>query len=317
MRARMEQSAVRLLRNMFRVGLFENPYIQPENSQAVVGKADFMQAGYQAQLQSVVMLKNKAKTLPLAKGKTVFIPKRYTPAGRNFLGVPIPEKLDYPVNLTIVKKYFNVTDNAADADYALVFIANPDSGGGYSSEDAKAGGSGYVPISLQYRDYTAQQTRDPSLAGGDPLEKFTNRTYNGKSTKTINSSDLTMALDTYTSMKGKPVIVAVQLNQPAIMGEFEKQADAILAHFSVQDQALMDLLTGASEPSGLLPMQLPADMKTVEAQAEDVLRDMTCYKDSDGNTYDFGFGLNWKGVIRDRRTSTYQKPALKVRPSGE
>jgi beta-glucosidase len=27
MRARMEQSAVRLLKNIFRVGLFENPYL--------------------------------------------------------------------------------------------------------------------------------------------------------------------------------------------------------------------------------------------------------------------------------------------------
>ena len=29
---------------------------------------------------------------------------------------------------------------------------------------------------------------------------------------------------------------------------------------------------------------------------------MTCYTDVDGNTYDFGFGLNWSGVISDERT---------------
>ncbi|PQP89267.1 beta-glucosidase, partial [Paenibacillus sp. AR247] len=61
------------------------------------------------------------------------------------------------------------------------------------------------------------------------------------------------------------------------------------------------------EPSGLLPMQMPAHMKTVEEQLEDVAHDMECHVDSDGNTYDFGFGLNWVGVIEDERTRKYRK----------
>lgn len=313
MRGRFEQSAVRLLRNIFRVGLFENPYLDPQVSQKSVGTAEFMKAGYQAQLESVVMLKNKAKALPLTKGKTVYIPKQFTPAGRNFLGMDIPEKLEHPVNLNIVKKYFTVTENPADADYALVFIQSPNSGGGYNSADAKAGGTGYVPVSLQYGDYTAQGSRDPSIAGGDPLEKFTNRTYNGKTAKTINTTDLGMITETAAKMNGKPVIVALQVSNPTVVREFENQSNAILAHFGVQDQALMDILTGVHEPSALLPMQMPVDMKTVEAQAEDVPRDMKCYVDSEGNTYDFGFGLNWKGVIRDARTAKYKQSVLSVK----
>ncbi|QHV99916.1 glycoside hydrolase family 3 protein [Spirosoma endbachense] len=313
MRARFEQSAVRLLKNIFQVGLFENPYLEPETSRSVVGKPEFMQAGYQTQLQSVVLLKNKAKALPLTKGKTVYIPKRFTPAGRNFLGMETPEKLEYPVNLAIVKKYFTVTDNPDEADYALVFIQSPNSGGGYNSDDAKSGGTGYVPVSLQYGDYTAQGTRNPSIGGGDPLEKFTNRTYNGKTAKTINGTDLGMVNDTYAKMKGKPVIVSLQVSNPTVVGEFEKQSNAILAHFGVLDQALLDILTGASEPSALLPMQFPADMKTVEAQSEDVPRDMKSYIDSEGNVYDFGYGLNWKGVIQDARTAKYKKAALSMK----
>lgn len=313
MRARFEQSAIRLLKNIFQVGLFENPYLDPEQSRNAVGKSDFMQAGYQTQLQSVVMLKNKAKALPLAKGKKVYIPKRFTPAGRNFLGMETPESLEYPVNLNIVKKYFTVTDNPDEADYALVFIQSPNSGGGYNSADAKAGGTGYVPVSLQYGDYTAQGARNPSIAGGDPLEKFTNRTYNGKTAKTINATDLGMVTDTYAKMKGKPVIVSLLVSNPTVVGEFEKQSNAILAHFGVQDQALMEILTGAHEPSALLPMQMPADMKTVEAQAEDVPRDMKPYVDSEGNSYDFGYGLNWKGVIQDARTAKYKKAALSMK----
>jgi beta-glucosidase len=51
-------------------------------------------------------------------------------------------------------------------------------------------------------------------------------------------------------------------------------------------------------------------METVEAQAEDVPRDMDCYVDAKGNTYDFAFGLNWSGVIQDERTRKYAVPAL-------
>lgn len=307
MRARFEQSAVRLLRNIFRTGLFENPYLNVEETKATVGKPEYMKAGYEAQLKSVVMLKNKANVLPLAKNKTVYIPKKFTPAGRNFLGMEIPEKLEYPVSIDIVKKYFNVTENPEEADFALVFVSSPNSGIGYNAEDAKKGGNGYVPISLQYGEYMAKEARDVSIAGGDPLEKTTNRSYKNKKNKAINVTDLGMVNDTYKKMNGKPVIVSINLNTPMVFSEFEKNVNGILVHFGVQDQALLDLLTGAAEPSALLPLQMPANMETVEKQFEDVPHDLECYVDDQGNKYDFAFGLNWKGVINDERTGKYRK----------
>lgn len=311
MRARFEQSAVRLLRNIFRTGLFENPYLDIETSKTTVGSPEFMNAGYEAQLKSIVMLKNKANILPLQKGKTVYIPKKFTPAGRNFLGMETPEKLEYPVNMETVKKYFKVTENADEADYALVFINSPNSGGGYSSQDAKSGGTGYVPISLQYSEYTATDARASSIAGGDPLEKFTNRTYKGKSSTAINITDLGMVNDTYAKMKGKPVIVSVNMANPMVFSEFEKNANAIVVDFGVQGQATLDILTGKTEPSALLPLQMPADMKTVEQQFEDVPHDMKCYTDDQGHVYDFGYGLNWKGIINDARTAKYKNSSKK------
>jgi beta-glucosidase len=307
MRARFEESAVRLLKNILRTGLFENPYLDPQVSKGIVGSAEFMQAGYDAQLKSMILLKNKKMVLPLQKNKTVYVPKKYTPAGRNFLGNETPEKLDYPVNMNIVKKYFNVTDNPDEADYALVFISSPNSGLGYDSGDAKKGGTGYIPISLQYGEYTATDARDPSIAGGDKFESFTNRSYRGKSAKAINITDLSMVTETYAKMKGKPIIVSVNMSNPMVFSEFEKMADAIVVNFGVQDQAILDILTGKAEPSGLLPLQMPANMQTVEKQLEDVPHDMQCYKDSEGHLYDFGYGLDWKGVINDARTAKYKK----------
>ena len=306
-RSRFEQSAVRLLRNIFRVGLFENPYLDPESSRQVVGKPEFMTAGYKAQLKSIVMLKNKNNVLPLTKSKTVYIPKRYTPGGRNFLGVVIPEKLEYPINLQIAQRYFKVTDNPDEADVALVIIQSPNTGGGYNSDDAKTGGTGYAPISLQYSEYTATNTRETSIAGGDPLEKFTNRTYKGKKVIASNHTDLSLVSETAVKMKGKPVIVSINMSNPTVFSEFEKLANCILVGFGVQGQAILEIITGNTEPSALLPIQMPANMATVEAQFEDVPHDMKSYIDETGNAYDFAFGLNWKGVISDDRTKKYKK----------
>ena len=306
MRTRFEQSAVRLLRNMFQLGLFENPYLTPEVSALIVGEPEFMTAGYEAQKKSIVLLKNKKQVLPLKRNLTVYVPKKFTPAGKNFLGIDIPEKLDYPVNMDLVKKYFKVTDNPSEADVALVFVAGPDSGNGYSSEDALKGGNGYVPISLQYGPYTARNARAESIAGGDPKEMFVNRTYKNKTITAINHTDLEMITRSFDQMKGKPVIVSIQLSNPAVVSEFEKMADGILVNFGVQDQALLDLLTGEQEPSGLLPLQMPANMETVETQKEDVPHDMQVHVDESGNRYDFAFGMNWKGVINDARVKKYK-----------
>jgi beta-glucosidase len=309
MRKRFEQSAVRLLRNIFQVGLFENPYVNPAATKQLVGNPDFMKAGYDAQLKSIILLKNKGKVLPMQTGKTVYIPRRVIPAGRDWFGNVSPEKIEYPVNLELVKKYFNVTDDPSKADFAIVFVKGPVSGVGYDAEDRKKGGNGYVPISLQYGPYTAEYARAQSMAAGDPVidPTITNRSYKGKTVNTPNVTDLNSILETKRAMGGKPVIVSMALSNPAILGEFEKEVNGIIASFGVQDQALLDILTGKAEPSALLPVQMPSDMKTVEEQKEDLPHDMQCYRDSEGNVYDFGFGLNWKGVIKDARVAKYRK----------
>ena len=308
MRKRFERSAVRLLKNIFRVGLFENPYLEVEKSKSIVGKADFMEAGYQAQLKSIVMLKNKSQALPVTEKKTVYIPKIYTPIKTDWWGNVTPASLDYPVDLNLVKKYYNVTDDPKEADFALVFVKNPQSAeAGYSVADRELGGNGYLPISLQYQSYTAEYAREQSLAAGDPVidPDITNRSYKGKTSTSANIMDLKTILDTKLVMKDKPVIVSVTADKPMIFSEFENRVDGIVVNFGVSAQAVLDIISGKNEPSGLLPLQMPANMKTVEEQKEDVPFDMEPHIDTEGNSYNFGFGLNWKGVIQDNRTQKY------------
>ena len=306
-RERFEASAVRLLMNSFRTGLFENPYTDPAWATSVVGNPVFMQWGYEAQQKSVVMLKNHANVLPQKEAK-VYVPKRLYPQTAGMFGLSMGPAAhwDYPIDKALVEKRYQWAETPDEADFALVVIQEPSSGSGYDVNDRKKGGNGYVPISLQYRPYKAEYARAKSIAGGDPKESFTNRSYKGKKVTTSNESDLDLVIETKKKMGDKPVVVVVNVSRPVVLAELEPYADAILLSFGIQNQAVLDIIDGTVEPSGLLPMQLPADMRTVEEQCEDVPRDMRPYVDADGHAYDFAYGLNWSGVIDDDRVARFK-----------
>jgi len=316
-RARFEASAVRLLLNSFRTGLFENPYLDPTATAATVGKPEFMQAGYEAQLKSVVMVKNHGSALPCHSEERsdvrilpkVYVPQRFYPQLPGMFGLSMgaPAHWDYPIDKALVEKYFEWVETPGEADFALVMVQEPQAGSGYDVNDRNKGGNGYVPISLQYRPYKAEYARKESVAGGDPKEDFTNRSYQGKVVTTYNEADLDLVIRTKTAMGDKPVVAVVSVSRPVVLAELEPFADAILLTFGVQNQAVLELVAGGAEPSGLLPMQFPADMRTVEEQLEDVPHDLRPLVDADGHAWDFAYGLNWSGVIEDARTAKYRK----------
>ena len=322
MRQRFEQSAYRLLLNIFRVGLFENPYIDVEETVSTVGCPEFMARGYNEQLQSIVMLKNHDGLLPLCGqrqsgnggdegvadgGLVLYVPQRRSPEGPNYWRQVLPERVYDPVPQHVLDRYFRHTTNPEEADVAVVFIESPHSWlMGYDADDVERGGNGYIPISLQYGDYTATHAREHSIAGGDPFEAFTDRSYRGKTTHTINRCDMELVQQTRRAIgRDKKLVVVVNMLNPAVMGEIEPLADAILIGFDVQAQAFIDIIAGRHEPSALLPFQLPADMKAVEKHCDDRPRDRRPYRDGHGNVYDFGFGLDWSGAICDERTARY------------
>ena len=305
-RARFELSATRILVNIFRVGLFENPYVSPEKAAEVVGSKEFVAAGYDAQRKSVVLLKNEGGVLPLGRKVRVYEPLRHVPAGLSHWQKPTQAYDEYPVSKDLLAHYFEVVETPEEADIALVSIKSPVGHWGFVMPDREYPEGHYNPISLQWGPYTARTAREQSLAGGDPHESSANRSYRGFTETSSNSTDALLVQGTKAAMGDKPVVVLVAMERPFVPAEIEPWADALLVFCGVSNNALLDILSGVAEPYGLLPCQLPANMETVEAQCEDVPRDMECYKDSEGNTYDFAFGLNWKGVIDDARVRLYR-----------
>ncbi len=359
-RARFEESARRLVKNMVTIGLFENPYIDVKEARATVNSDEFIAAGYEAQLKSVVMVKNENNAIAPASAElpTVYVPMLFIPEKTGPFG-GAPAEWVLPVDEAEVSEFMHiVTDTIGDfsgpadadgnptaspndvirasaaelaiCDFALTIVQNPINAGdyhlgyGYDYPNEK-----FIPISLQYSDYTADSSavRKESLSGDmikteqdgvygvQIVEVKENRSYFGESANVLNYSALeTIEYAVAHMPEGAPIIVAVKANAPMILAEFEDKVDAIIFGFGISDTALVEVATGHYEPQGLLPVQMPVDMETVEAQFEDVPRDMECYVDSAGNVYDFAFGLNWSGVISDARTAKYDVAPL-VTPS--
>ncbi len=313
MRKRFEASAYRLLKNIFRVGLFENPYLDPAKSAEVVGCSKYMEEGFTAQKKSIVMMKNKNQVLPLKAGTKVYMPKIHFPESIDWMSIKTEPHWESPIPEELLGKYFTIVDTPEEADVALCVIRQPNGAafsllGGYDVKDKENGGNGFVPVSLQYRPYTAEFAREHSIAQ-DPNDEFPDRSYKGKTVTVNNEDDLDLVLNTKKAMGDKPVIVCVKMTGPMVVSEFEPAADAVLATFGDLSNALLEVLSGNFNPEGLLPMQIPSSMKTVEEQYEDVPFDMDCYVDSEGHTYDFGFGMNWDGVIDDERVRKYAHKA--------
>lgn len=267
------------------------------------------------------MLKNKDNIIKeydeSAEKQTVYVPE-YTYTSYNRWTGETTEDTKATVTKAVLEKYYNVTDDPEEADFAVIGMEAPEGGTGYDAADVEEGGNGYFPITLQYGEYTAEYAREESLANDAGKEFISsetgevvytdtvdNRSYKGKTVTAANAGMLDLLEETKEAMGDKPVIVYMRVNNPMVWSEVEPLADAIILGYSITDQAAVEIIAGVTEPSGLLPNQQPLDMKAVEEQAEDVGQDMECYVDSEGNTYDFGFGLNWSGQISDERTEKY------------
>lgn len=252
--------------------------------------------------------------------------------------------LAYSFDPALAGEYFNVVTDSLDpnadlnnltekdivsrtdftgVDFALVAVSAPKNGNGYNADlvdlDPADGtiDNGYYAISLQYGDYYA----DPAVVREYPIavdpneeiawteaggERGRSRYYGGKTTVSSSLSELELILTTRETIGDLPMVVYVSASNPFCTYEFEESSDAILVGFGVSSDAALEVISGKYEPNGLLPMQMPANMETVEKQYEDVAGDMECHVDSEGNTYDFGFGMNWNGVISDSRTEQYK-----------
>lgn len=97
---RLDVSLHRLLREKFLLGLFDNPFVDPEAAARVVGNDYFARLGNEAQRRAYTLLTNKDNILPLKRVDpgTKFYIEGFNATfleARNFTVVTTPEEADY------------------------------------------------------------------------------------------------------------------------------------------------------------------------------------------------------------------------------
>jgi beta-glucosidase len=101
---RIDVSVRRLLREKFVLGLFDDPYVDPDHAAATVGKAEFLAAGADAQRRAYTLLTNNDQILPLRKGRRLYVEG---------------------VSDDVASRYGEVVGDPADADVALLRLKAP------------------------------------------------------------------------------------------------------------------------------------------------------------------------------------------------
>ncbi|MCX6050248.1 MAG: glycoside hydrolase family 3 C-terminal domain-containing protein [Chloroflexi bacterium] len=106
--ARLDESVRRILRDKFRLGLFDNPYVDVDKAVEVVGNVQFLAAGALAQRKAIVLLKNGATAgnpvLPLRGRPKIYI-ENIVPA--------------------VAATYGQVVATIAEADLAILRLHTP------------------------------------------------------------------------------------------------------------------------------------------------------------------------------------------------
>ncbi|MFF1676786.1 glycoside hydrolase family 3 protein [Streptomyces sp. NPDC058256] len=101
--ARMDESVRRLLREKFVLGLFENPYVDPDRAEEVVGAREFTALGEAAQRRSLTVLTNRS-LLPLTDRPNLYV---------------------RGVSEQVASAYGNVVADPVHADLAILRLRTP------------------------------------------------------------------------------------------------------------------------------------------------------------------------------------------------
>lgn len=112
--ARINESVARLLKEKFDLGLFENPYVDVAAAEKTVGNTEFQQRADIAMRKSIVLLRNEARTLPLAPKTKVYF-ESYYDNGRTKMPVTVINPVTNSWNLEFVT-------TREDADVVLLWL---------------------------------------------------------------------------------------------------------------------------------------------------------------------------------------------------
>ena len=292
----INEAVARVLRLKFELGLFDNPYVDPDFAEAEVRKAENVAVARQAARKGVVLLENNG-ILPLNKDMKVAVIGPNADNMYNQLGdytAPQPRENIRTVldgikakvgekNVTYVKgcAIRDTKDNtiaeavraARRADVAVVVV------GGSSARDFKT----------TYKETGAAVADKNSISDMEAGEGF-----DRASLSLLGLQDELLAA---VKKSGTPVVVVYIEGRPLDKRWAKANADALLTQFYPGQQggdALADVLFGEFNPAGRLPVSVPYDAGQVPVYYNKKFPKGHDYVEMPSDAlYPFGYGLSY------------------------
>lgn len=226
-------------------GRLDNPYTDPVVADAIrdanTKASAVAEKVYLSQLKSVVLLKNKGNVLPLND----FTKKVYI---ASFTGKGADDAVIESLTIEFGAKGFTVVDDLDEADIAYIDV-QPTYNGTTGSNTAM----GVIDL-VEEKEVPAVvgkalrrdgQTAPAQIPTGDVVE-----------VTTVEEIDEIEDIAEDMHAKGGVVIASIKVTQPWILTNLEPHCDGLIANFGVATKPQVDVVTGAYNPTGKLPITM-------------------------------------------------------------
>lgn len=236
--ATIDNAVRNILRIKFRLGLFEQPYVD-ENKNVMYAPAH-LEAARRAAVESAILLKNEEQTLPLGKAvKTVAIIGPMADAPYEQMGTWVfdGEKSHTVTPLAAIHEQFG--------DKVQILY---EPGLGYS-RDRNTGGIAKAVSAASRADAVLVFVGEEAILSGE-AHCLADLNLQGAQSELIEAIART----------GRPLITVVMAGRPLTIGKEVELSDAVLYMFhpgTMGGPAVADLLWGKAVPSGKTPVTFP------------------------------------------------------------
>ena len=281
----LDRAVTRTLTELFALGMFDDPYRDPEEAARVVADPADRAAAAEAHRRSVVLLKNDG-TLPISEGKKIY--------AEAFLKNPEQAQAATQA-LRSELKGCTLVEDAAKADIALLFVS-PSSGEYFNATP------GYLELDICEN----KTVHNVDTEGRPTADTHTETTLAGAG----RLAEIAAAVHAH----GGKVISNINFTMAWQVGNVERISDVLLAGFDTYRDATLDVIFGRFVPTGKLPLTLPKGDEVLAVNAQgvcispndvpgfakdrympDSLKDENgkayAYRDAAGHYYEYGFGL--------------------------
>jgi len=272
----IDRSVRRVLRTKFILGLFDDPYIDLTKVEKGVRAASSLELAKEADLESIILLKNENNTLPLDKTKSTKVAllgpllknntqsmfKAVTGSNISFVaekGFQLTDEKKGVPNLLEKdpKAIAKMVEMARNADVSILFLGGDE----HSSKEAYFNGT-----------LGDRATIEPVGPQDELIEKI--------------------------KALGKPVIVVLKHRRTLSINTISEKADAILDTWDLSefgDESTAKIIFGEVSPSGKLPVTVPRSIGQLPFHYS--MKEINYKKGylflEDGPIYPFGYGLNY------------------------